>query len=60
MDAIGRSLAVDHQPVAGDVTSLGAELRLVNRWSVGARFDGEFANRSQGYAGTGTIRYDHP
>jgi outer membrane autotransporter protein len=39
------------------LTSLGAELHLVNRWSVGARFDGEFANRSQTYAGTGTVRY---
>jgi outer membrane autotransporter protein len=39
------------------LTSLGAELRLVNRWSVGARFDGEFAGRAQTYAGAGTVRY---
>jgi autotransporter-associated beta strand protein len=39
------------------LTSLGAELRLANRWSVGARFDGEFANGSQTYAGIGRIRY---
>jgi outer membrane autotransporter protein len=39
------------------LTSVGAELRLPNRWSVGARFDGEFARRSQTYAGTGTVRY---
>jgi uncharacterized protein with beta-barrel porin domain len=37
--------------------SAGAELRLANSWSVGARFDGEFASRSQTYAGTGTVRY---
>lgn len=39
------------------LTSLGAELRLVNRWSVGARFDGEFAKSAQTYAGTGMVRY---
>jgi len=39
------------------LTSLGAELRLVNRWSVAGRFDGEFAGGSQTYAGTGTVRY---
>jgi outer membrane autotransporter protein len=39
------------------LTSLGAELRLASNWSVGARFDGEFASGSQSYAGTGTVRY---
>jgi outer membrane autotransporter protein len=39
------------------LTSLGAELRLASNWSVGARFDGEFASGSQTYAGTGTVRY---
>ncbi|HZO44882.1 MAG TPA: autotransporter domain-containing protein [Xanthobacteraceae bacterium] len=35
----------------------GAELRLANRWSIGARFDGEFARGSQTYAGNGAVRY---
>jgi outer membrane autotransporter protein len=39
------------------LASLGAELRLANSWSIGARFDGEFASGSQTYAGTGTVRY---
>jgi outer membrane autotransporter protein len=39
------------------LASIAAELRLINRWSVGARFDGELASRSQTYAGTGTVRY---
>ncbi len=39
------------------LTSAGAELRFLNGWAVGGRFDGEFADRSQTYAGTGTLRY---
>lgn len=39
------------------LASAGAELRLNNGVSVLAKFDGEFANRSQTYAGTGTVRY---
>jgi uncharacterized protein with beta-barrel porin domain len=39
------------------LTSAGAELRLMNGMSLLAKFDGEFANRSQTYAGTGTVRY---
>jgi outer membrane autotransporter protein len=39
------------------LTSAGAELRFLNGWSFSARFDGEFADRSQTYAGTGTLRY---
>lgn len=38
--------------------SAGAELRLANNWSIGAKFDGEFASRAQTYAGTGTVRYE--
>jgi len=55
----GSNFTVNGAQVAPNslLTSLGAELRLLNRWSVGARFDGEFANRSQTYAGTGTVRY---
>jgi uncharacterized protein YhjY with autotransporter beta-barrel domain len=37
--------------------SASAELKLAKSWSVLAKFDGEFANRSQTYAGTGTLRY---
>jgi autotransporter-associated beta strand protein len=44
-------------PANSLLTSLGAELRLANSWSIGGRFDGEFASRSQTYAGTGTVRY---
>jgi outer membrane autotransporter protein len=37
--------------------SAGGELRFLNGWALAARFDGEFANRAQTYAGTGTLRY---
>jgi outer membrane autotransporter protein len=39
------------------LASAGAELRFLNGWSLGARFDGEFADRARTYAGTGTLRY---
>ena len=39
------------------LASAGAELRLINGVSLLAKFDGEFANRAQTYAGTGTVRY---
>ena len=39
------------------LVSAGGELRFLDRWGVAARFDGEFADRAQTYAGTGTIRY---
>ena len=39
------------------LVSAGSELRLGNGWSVTAKFDGEFADRLQSYAGTGTVRY---
>ena len=39
------------------LASAGAELRFLNGWAIGGRFDGEFADRAQTYAGTGTIRY---
>jgi uncharacterized protein with beta-barrel porin domain len=37
--------------------SAGSELRLRNGVSLGARVDGEFANRAHTYAGTGMVRY---
>ena len=39
------------------LVTAGAELRLANNVSVGAKLDGEFASTSQTYAGTGTVRY---
>jgi uncharacterized protein with beta-barrel porin domain len=35
----------------------GAEWRFANGFALGAKFDGEFAPRSQTYAGTATARY---
>jgi uncharacterized protein with beta-barrel porin domain len=37
--------------------SAGAEYRLANNVSFGAKLDGEFSSRSQTYSGTGTARY---
>jgi YVTN family beta-propeller protein/autotransporter-associated beta strand protein len=37
--------------------SAGAEVRLANGVTLLGKFDGEFASRSNTYAGTGTIRY---
>jgi T5SS/PEP-CTERM-associated repeat protein/autotransporter-associated beta strand protein len=39
------------------LVSAGAELRLANGVTLLGKFDGEFAGRSNTYAGTGTIRY---
>jgi uncharacterized protein YhjY with autotransporter beta-barrel domain len=38
--------------------SAGVELRLSNRVSIGANFDGEFSGRSRTYSATGVVRYD--
>jgi len=45
------------QPANSALTSIGAELKLNAKWSVIGKFDGEFASRSQTYAGTETVRY---
>lgn len=37
--------------------SAGAEIWLASGVSFGAKFDGDFASRSQTYTGTGTVRY---
>ncbi len=37
--------------------SASAEWRLINGWSVGARFDGELTRNSTTYAGNGLVRY---
>jgi outer membrane autotransporter protein len=39
------------------LVSAGGELRIANGVTLLAKFDGEFAGRSNTYAGTGTIRY---
>ena len=39
------------------LVTAGAEYRLANNTSVGAKFDGEFGSRSQTYAGTASVRY---
>jgi len=45
------------QPADSALVSTGAELHMTARWSLAAKFDGEFANGSQTYGGTGTLRY---
>lgn len=55
----GASFVVNGAPIPADsaLASVGAELRMTKRWSLLAKFDGEFAKNSQTYAGTGTLRY---
>ena len=55
----GASFTVNGAPIPQDSTlaSAGAQLFLSPNWSLLAKFDGEFANGSQTYAGTGTLRY---
>jgi uncharacterized protein YhjY with autotransporter beta-barrel domain len=55
----GASFVVNGVPIPTDsaLASIGAELHMTTRWSVLAKFDGEFAKSSQTYAGTGTLRY---
>ncbi|HEY7664226.1 MAG TPA: autotransporter outer membrane beta-barrel domain-containing protein, partial [Xanthobacteraceae bacterium] len=55
----GASLIVNGAIPAKDsaLASAGAEYRLASGVTLLAKFDGEFANHSSTYAGTGTIRY---
>jgi uncharacterized protein with beta-barrel porin domain len=39
------------------LASLGADLHVTQNWTLAAKLDGEFASRSQTYAGTGIVRY---
>ena len=39
------------------LTTLGAELRMTQSWSLLGKFDGQFGSGSQTYGGTGTLRY---
>jgi outer membrane autotransporter protein len=55
----GASFVVDGaaNPRDAALLSSAAEIRLRSGISLVAKFDGEFANRSQTYAGTGALRY---
>jgi hypothetical protein len=39
------------------LASAAAEILLTKRFSIGARFDGEFAESATRYTGTGWLRY---
>ena len=55
----GASFTVNGAPIPQNsaLTSAGAQLLLTPRWTLLAKFDGEFAPGSQTYAGTATLRY---
>jgi outer membrane autotransporter protein len=55
----GASFIVNGATPAKDLAlvSAGAELRLADGVTLSGKFDGEFAEHSTTYAGTGTIRY---
>jgi uncharacterized protein with beta-barrel porin domain len=55
----GSSFTVFGAPMPHDsaLTSAGVQLFVTPNWSVLAKFDGELANGSQSYAGTGAVRY---
>jgi outer membrane autotransporter protein len=55
----GANFIVNGAPLPSDsaLTSVGAELYLTSRLTLLAKFDGEFADGSQTYAGSGTLRY---
>jgi uncharacterized protein with beta-barrel porin domain len=44
-------------PKNAALTTAGAELHLTANWTAMAKFEGEFGDGSQTYAGTGTLRY---
>lgn len=44
-------------PRDSGLASVGAEWKFANNVSIAAKFDGEFASRSQTYTGTATARY---
>jgi uncharacterized protein with beta-barrel porin domain len=55
----GGSFTVNGAAIPHDsaLTTAGAQLFLTPNWTLLAKFDGEFANSSQTYAGSGTLRY---
>ncbi|MGB7079907.1 MAG: autotransporter domain-containing protein [Xanthobacteraceae bacterium] len=44
-------------PKDSALTTLGAELRMTENWSLLGKFDGQFGNGAQTYGGAGTLRY---
>ena len=55
----GGTFTVNGAPIPENsaLVSAGAELFLAPNWSLLAKFDGEFGNGSQTYAGSGVVRY---
>jgi autotransporter-associated beta strand protein len=55
----GGSFTVNGAPIPHDsaLTTAGAQLYLTPQWTLIAKFDGEFANGSQTYGGSGTLLY---
>ena len=55
----GASFIVNGAPIPKNsaLTSAGAQLSITPQWSLLAKFDGEFAQGAQSYAGSGTLRY---
>jgi uncharacterized protein with beta-barrel porin domain len=55
----GGTFSVNGAPIPENspLVSAGAELFLAPNWSLLAKFDGEFGNGSQTYAGSGVVRY---
>jgi uncharacterized protein with beta-barrel porin domain len=55
----GSSFIVNGAPMPQNsaLVSAGAVLHITNAWSLAGKFYGEFADGSQIYAGTGTLRY---
>jgi outer membrane autotransporter protein len=55
----GPSFIIDGATPARNLAlvSAGGELRYTNGWSIGAKFDGEFASGTQTYGGSGYVRY---
>jgi uncharacterized protein with beta-barrel porin domain len=55
----GGAFTVNGAPIPHDsaLTTAGAQLYLTPQWTLLAKFDGEFANGSQTYGGSGTLRY---
>jgi uncharacterized protein with beta-barrel porin domain len=56
----GATFTVNGAQPAADaaLTSLGAEMKWRNGWSLAANFDGEFSRTTAGYAGKGTVEYE--
>jgi hypothetical protein len=44
-------------PHGSALTTASAQLYLTPRWTLIDKFDGEFANGSKTYAGSGTLRH---